>query len=67
MVITTGKELEKAIEEKAKEGIVQETDVYKYLRVVIDKSGNLKDHILELNKKCEVINREMSAIGERAR
>ena len=24
---------------------------------------NLKDHILELNRKCEVINREISAIG----
>ena len=31
--------------------------------MVINKSGNLKDHILELNRKCEVINREISAIG----
>ena len=30
--------------------------------MIINKSGNLKDRILELNKKCEVINREISAI-----
>ena len=31
--------------------------------MVINKSGNLKDHKLELNRKCEVINREISTIG----
>ena len=31
--------------------------------MVINKLGNLKDHILELNRKCEIINREISAIG----
>ena len=30
--------------------------------MVINKSGNLKDRILELNRKCEVINREISAM-----
>ena len=55
MVINTGKELE--------EGIIQETNILKYLQNVINKSENLKDHILELNRKCEVINREISAIG----
>ena len=30
--------------------------------MVINKSENLKDHILGLNRKCEVINREISAI-----
>ena len=30
--------------------------------MVINKSGNLKDHILEKNIKFEVINREISAI-----
>ena len=46
MVINTGKELEEAIEERVKEGIVQETDIYRYLGMVINKSGNLKDHVL---------------------
>ena len=63
MVINTGKEPEEVIEERVKEGIVQETDIYKYLGMVINKLGNLKDHILELNRKCEVINREINAIG----
>ena len=31
--------------------------------MVFNKLGNLKDHILELNRKCEVINREINAIG----
>ena len=31
--------------------------------MVISKSGNLKDHLPELDRKCEVINREISAIG----
>ena len=33
-----------------------------YLGMVINKLGNLKDHILALNRKCKVINREISAI-----
>ena len=31
--------------------------------MIINKSGSLKGHILKLNRKCEVINREISAIG----
>ena len=31
--------------------------------MVINKLGNLKDHILELDRKCEVINREIIAVG----
>ena len=31
--------------------------------MVINKLGNLKDDILELNRKCKVINREINAIG----
>ena len=63
MVIDTGKKPEEVKEERVKERIVQETDIYKYLEMVINKLGNLKDHILELNRKCEVINTEINAIG----
>ena len=49
--------------EEVKEGIVQQTDIYKYLGMEENKLENLKDHILELNKKCEVIIREINAIG----
>ena len=67
MVINMGKEPKEVIKEKVKEGIVQQTDickylVYKYLGIVINELGNLKDHILELNRKCEVIIREINAI-----
>ena len=34
-----------------------------YLGMVINKLGNLKDHMLELTRKCEVINREINTIG----
>ena len=67
MVINTGKEPEEAIEERVKKGIVQETDIYKYLGLVVNKVGNLKDRILELNRKCEVINGEITANGENTR
>ena len=63
MVINTGKEPEEVIEERVKEGIVQETDICKYLAMVSNKLSNLKDHIIELNRKREVINREINAIG----
>ena len=33
--------------------------------MVINKLGNVKVYILELNRKCEVINREISAIGKK--
>ena len=45
MVINTGKEPEEAIKERVKEEIVQEKDICKYLGMVINKSGNLKDHM----------------------
>ena len=63
MVINTGKEPEEVTEESVKEGIVEEVDIYKYLGMVINKSRNLKDHILEVNRKCEVFNREINEIG----
>ena len=31
--------------------------------MVINKLGNLKDYILELDRKYEIINREISAVG----
>ena len=62
MAINTGKESE-VIEETVKEEIIQETDIYKYLGMINNKLGNLKDHILELDRKYEVINREIDAIG----
>ena len=41
MVINTRKKPKEVIEERAKEGIVQETDIFKCLGMVINKLGNL--------------------------
>ena len=57
IVINTGKEPKEVIEERVKEGIVQETVICNYLGMIINKSGNLKGHRLELNITCEVINK----------
>ena len=57
MVINIGKEPEEVIEERVKEGIVQETNIYKLLGIVINKLGNLKERILKLNRKCEKNNK----------
>ena len=51
MVINTRKEPEEVIEERVKEGIVQETDICKYLGIVINKFGNLEDHIYNRTKQ----------------
>ena len=64
MVINTGKEPEEVTGESVKEEIVEEADIYKYLGMLINKSRNLKDHILEVNRKCEVFNREINEIGQ---
>ena len=67
MIINTRKEPEEVIEERVKEGIVQERDIYKYLRMVINKLGNLKDHILELNRKCELIIKKLVQLVQKTR
>ena len=63
MVINTVIEPQEVIEERVKEGTVQQTDIYKYLGMLINKLRNLKDYTLELNRKYEVINREINATG----
>ena len=65
MAMSTGKKPEEEIEERVKQGIVQNEDIFKYLEMVINKSGNLKDHIRELNGNCKVINRAISVIGKK--
>ena len=65
MAMSTGKKPEEEIEERVKQGIVQNEDIFKYLEMVINKSGNLKDHIRELNGNYKVINRAISVIGKK--
>ena len=67
MVINTGKEPEEVTEERVKEGIVQETDINKYLGMVINKSRNLKDHILELNRNVKQLIEKLVQLGQNTR
>ena len=68
LMINTVKELEEGenvIKGKAKEGIVQERDIFEYVGMVISKSENFKDDTIQLKRKYEVINREISGIREK--
>ena len=62
MIIITGRE-EEEINETVKARRIQRTDKCKYLGMTIATDGQLTDHIKELNSRCDIINREMSAIG----
>ena len=43
--------------------IIQRTDKCKYLGITISTDGQLTEHIKELNTRCDIINREICAIG----
>ena len=45
MIVITGKEEVEQIQEKVQQGTVLETDKYKYLVMVINTGGDLKDNI----------------------
>ena len=45
MIVITGKEEVEQIQEKVQQGTVLETDKYKYLVMVINTGGDLKDHM----------------------
>ena len=41
----TGREKQEQTEEEVKEGKIDEVDTYSYLRIMLNKEGNLKEHI----------------------
>ena len=63
MIVKTGREEEEEINETVKAGRIQRTDKCKYLGVTISTEGQLREHIKELNSRCDTINQEISAIG----
>ena len=63
MIVKTGREEEEEINETVKAGRIQRTDKCKYLGMTISTDGQLTEHIKELNSRCDIINREISAIG----
>ena len=60
MIIKTGTEKEKEINETVKAGRIQRTDKCKYLGMTISTDGQLTEHIKELNSRCDIIHREIS-------
>ena len=63
MMVKTGKEREEIVQEKVKSGAVQKTETYHYLGITINGEGNLEEHIKVIARKCEIISREIDAIG----
>ena len=62
MIVKTGREDEE-INETVKAGRIQRTDKCKYLGTTVSIDGQLTEHVKELNSRCDIINREISAIG----
>ena len=61
MIVKT--EREEEINETVKAGRIQRTDKCKYLGISISTDGQSTEHIKELNTRCEIISREICAIG----
>ena len=61
MVVKTGREEE--LNETVKAGRIRRTDKCKYLGMTISTDGHLTEHIKELNSRCDIKKREISAIG----
>ena len=58
MKIITGREKQQ-IEEEVKERKVDEEDTYIYLGIILNKGGNLKNHVKQIeNKASRIIRKE---------
>ena len=55
MTIVTGREKQEQIEEEVKERKIDEVDTYSYLGIMLNKEGNLKEHIKETENKASRI------------
>ena len=64
MTIITGRENQEQIEE-VKEGKIEEVDTYIYLGIMLNKEGNLKEHIKETENKAIKIIREINGISSK--
>ena len=66
MVIKTGIEKPELVEEKVKEGVVQETKEYKYVGLYVDEKGTLSTHLDFLRGKARNCMRELISTGHEA-
>ena len=58
MTIIAGREKQDQIEEEVKEGKIDEADTYSYLWIMLNKEGNLKEHIKETENQVSTIIRD---------
>ena len=65
MTIRTGREKQEQIEEEVKEGKIDEVATYSYLGIMLNKEGNLKQHIKETESKASRIIREVNGISSK--
>ena len=65
MTIITRREKQEQIEEEVKEGNIEEVDTYSYLGIMLNKEGNLKEHIKETEKKANTTIREINMISSK--
>ena len=65
IVVRTGKEQVERIDERVQQGIVLDTNRYKYIGIAINTEGNLKHQIQEMGQKSNKILIEISAIAEK--
>ena len=61
MIVRTGQEEE--INKIVKAGRIERTDKWKYLGMTISTGRQLTEHIKQLNTRCDIISREICAIG----
>ena len=66
VMIKTGKDITEKIEEEVRAGNVKETNKVRYLGMVINSEGNLKDHIRQVETKTTNISREIKAIRSKS-
>ena len=66
VVIKTGKGITEKIEEEVRAGKVKETDKVRYLGMVINLKGNLKDHIQQVETNTNNISKVIKAIGSKS-
>ena len=66
MIVRTGKSEVEQIQVRVQQGTVLKKDKYKYLGMVVNTEGNLKDHIQEMGQKSNKILLEINAIGAKS-
>ena len=65
MTMITGREKQEQIEEEVNEGKIDEVDNYSYLGIMVNKEGNLKEHINKTESKVIRIIREINGISSK--